>query len=248
MGGWQLNSLLPLSLSTSLTHAPGSPTSLLPPLFCSGSGALGLSAAPHPAPLLSPFLPPTLPSSPPLSPTLPPSSFFSGTTTLTRAHLNSKEGQQDTDPRRTAHSPVETSKFNCQTPVTPRAFQEQAYPEGKCSAGSKDSSGMDSRPGSMKKGDDGAFPRERGVAFHEGAQLGQGLKEGPDAAGAERPKSSVIPNNIRHKFGSHVVDQLVSEEQVSAQGSGGPGRQEGVLGRLIMRPPKEPTLRTEFLQ
>ncbi|XP_005883297.1 PREDICTED: testis-expressed sequence 33 protein [Myotis brandtii] len=153
-------------------------------------------------------------------------SHRAGTTTLTRAHLNSKEGQQDTDPRRTAHSPVETSKFKCQTPVSPQASlnqegsprgspQGQAYPEGKqspSSAVSKDSPGMDSGPGSMKKGDNRVSPRESRVTFQEGAQPCEGLKEGPNS-GAEGQKSSVIPDNIRHKFGSDVVDQLVSEEQ-----------------------------------
>ncbi|XP_008142895.2 testis-expressed protein 33 [Eptesicus fuscus] len=145
-----------------------------------------------------------------------------GTTTLTRAHLNSKEGQQDTDPRRTAHSPLETSKAKCQTPVSPQASlnqegspQGQAYPAGIRSPGSavsKDAPGMDSRPGSMKKGDNRASPRESGATIPEGAQPSQGLQEGPNP-GATGQKSSVIPDNIRHKFGSDVVDQLVTEEQ-----------------------------------
>lgn len=105
---------------------------------------------------------------------------------------------------------------------------------------------MDSRPGSMKKGDNRVSPRESRVTFQEGAQPCEGLKEGPNS-GAEGQKSSVIPDNIRHKFGSDVVDQLVSEEQVPAQGPGGPGWQEGGSGRLITRPHRNPLLRTEFL-
>ncbi|XP_036311654.1 testis-expressed protein 33 [Pipistrellus kuhlii] len=140
-----------------------------------------------------------------------------GTTTLTGARLNSEEGQQDTDPR-TAHSPLETSKVKLQTPVSPLASQDQegspqgqAYPAGSRPPGSaagQDGSGMDSRPGWMKNGDNRASPRESGATLQEG----QGLREGPNP-GAQGPKSSVIPDNIRHKFGSDVVDQLVTEEQ-----------------------------------
>lgn len=232
MGGWQLNDLLSWSLSTFLTRASGSLTSLFPPLF-----PLWILDLWGPLPSCLPLCVCLLP--PPLSPTLPPSSRFSGTTTLTRAHLNSKEDQQDTDPRRTAHSPLETSKVKCQTPVSPQASlnqegspQGQAYPAGIRSPGSavsKDAPGMDSRPGSMKKGDNRASPRESGATIQEGAQPSQGLKEGPNS-GAKGQKSSVIPDNIRHKFGSDVVDQLVTEEQVSAQGPGAPGGRRVVRG------------------
>ncbi|KAM7114261.1 ciliary microtubule inner protein 4 isoform 2-T2 [Molossus nigricans] len=140
-----------------------------------------------------------------------------GSTALTRAHLN-KEGQQDTDPRRT-HSPLDTSKFQYQAPVPPQPPLHQgesplgqAHMEGiwppPPSAASRASSGMDS----VKKGGDRPSSRESRATFQDGVQLCQGLKEGPNS-GAEGQRNSVIPHNIRHKFGSSVVDQLVSEEQ-----------------------------------
>lgn len=124
-----------------------------------------------------------------------------GTTALTRAHLNSKEGQQDPDPRRTAHSPLETSVSQ---------NQKGSQPPG--SAAGKDASGMESRPGWMKNGESRASPRGSGAPLPEGGQPPQGPEEGPNA-GSLGQKSSVIPDNIRHKFGSDVVDQLVTEEQ-----------------------------------
>ncbi|KAM5334885.1 ciliary microtubule inner protein 4 [Glossophaga mutica] len=143
-----------------------------------------------------------------------------GMTTLTKAQLSN---QQDMDPRKTAHSPSDTSKFQCQAPVSPQpplrqpgsprgqACQEQGWPPTP-SAVSRGPSGRDSRPGSLKSGDCRPSPRESKAASHEGAQPCQGLKQGPNL-GAEGERSSIIPDNIRHKFGSNVVDQLVSEEQ-----------------------------------
>ncbi|KAM5250752.1 ciliary microtubule inner protein 4 isoform 1-T4 [Hipposideros larvatus] len=146
-----------------------------------------------------------------------------GETTLTRAHLNNKEVQQDTDPRRAAHSPLDTSKFKCQAPVSPQPSLHQggsplghAHLEGvRCpppTAVSRDSLGMDARPGSLKNGGCRPPSMESRAPFREGAQPCQGLKESPNS-GAQGQRSSVIPDNIRHKFGSNVVDQLVSEEQ-----------------------------------
>lgn len=199
------------------------------PLF--RSGPPGLCGCPlSPPPPLSPFLPSTLCICP------PPLSFpCSGTTTLARAHPNSKEGQQNTDPRRTAHSPLEASKFKHQASVSPQPSLHggaslrdsplgHAHLEGVRSpppkAVSRDSFGMDSCPGSLKKRGSRPSSTKSRATFHEGAQPCQGLKESPNW-GAQGQRNSVIPDNIRHKFGSNVVDQLVSEEQVSAQGAGG---------------------------
>ncbi|XP_037371118.1 testis-expressed protein 33 [Talpa occidentalis] len=38
------------------------------------------------------------------------------------------------------------------------------------------------------------------------------MEEGPNP-GAQGQRSSIIPDNIRHKFGSAVVDELISEDQ-----------------------------------
>ncbi|XP_054325713.1 ciliary microtubule inner protein 4 isoform X2 [Pongo pygmaeus] len=49
--------------------------------------------------------------------------------------------------------------------------------------------------------------------------MDQGTDDGPSSGAQDQrstptnQKGSIIPNNIRHKFGSNVVDQLVSEEQ-----------------------------------
>nr|KAF6498171.1 testis expressed 33 [Rousettus aegyptiacus] len=146
-----------------------------------------------------------------------------GTTNLPRVHVNSKEDQQYTDPRRTAHSPSDTSEFKCRAPVSPQPFLQrgdsplgQAHVEGgRCpppTAVSRDSPGMDPQPGSLKREGYRSSSGESRATSQEGAQPCQGLKENPHL-GAQGQRSSVIPDNIRHKFGSDVVDQLVSEEQ-----------------------------------
>nr|XP_025866815.1 testis-expressed protein 33 [Vulpes vulpes] len=150
-----------------------------------------------------------------------------GTTTLTRAHgrANKKDGQQDTDPWRTARSPLDTSKFKYQAPVSPQhslcrggSPLRQAHMEEvqtpPPSANSRDclSPGMDPQHGSLKKGGYRPSSRESRASPQEGAQPNQGLKGGPNT-GAQGQRSSVIPDNIRHKFGSSMVDQLVSEDQ-----------------------------------
>lgn len=195
--------------------------------FCC-SGALGLSLSPpHPHHCLPSHsaLCTCLSASLPLCP-------CSGTTTLPRAHLNSKEDQQDTEPWRAAPSPLDTSKFKYQAPVSPQqtlhregSSLRQVHPEEvrtpppSVISSNRLSSGMDPQRGSPRRG--GYRPSSR----ESRAQPNQGLKEGPNT-GTQGPRSSIIPDNIRHKFGSNVVDDLVSEEQVSvlAQGLGTEGR------------------------
>uniref|UniRef100_A0A8C5UVB2 Ciliary microtubule inner protein 4 n=2 Tax=Microcebus murinus TaxID=30608 RepID=A0A8C5UVB2_MICMU len=78
---------------------------------------------------------------------------------------------------------------------------------------------MDLQPGALKKGASRSSLRENKATFREGAQPCQGLDDGPSLGAQDqrsRPsshKGSIIPNNIRHKFGSNVVDELISEEQ-----------------------------------
>ncbi|KAB1270144.1 Testis-expressed protein 33 [Camelus dromedarius] len=79
---------------------------------------------------------------------------------------------------------------------------------------SQGASWRDSQPGSPKKGSYRPSSRESRATFPEGVQPCQGLEEG-SSTGSQGQRSSSIPNNIRHKFRSNVVDQLVSEEQVS---------------------------------
>lgn len=92
---------------------------------------------------------------------------------------------------------------------------------------SQDSPQRDSQPGSLKKESYRPSSRERRASLREGAQPCQGLEEDPNL-GAQGQSSSSIPNNIRHKFGSNVVDQLISEEQVSEWA------QEAKGGRRVM--------------
>ncbi|XP_074231591.1 ciliary microtubule inner protein 4 isoform X2 [Camelus bactrianus] len=153
-----------------------------------------------------------------------------GTTTLTRAQLNNnKEGQQDMDPWRTARRPLNTSKFKYQVPVSPQPSLYQGdsprgSPLGQASmeeippppptAVSQGAPRRDSQPGSPKKGSYRPSSGESRATFREGVQPCQGLEEG-SSTGSQGQRSSSIPNNIRHKFRSNVVNQLVSEEQVS---------------------------------
>ncbi|XP_047644377.1 testis-expressed protein 33 [Phacochoerus africanus] len=149
-----------------------------------------------------------------------------GTTTLARGHVN-KEDQQDVDPWRTACSPLDSSKFKYQVPVSqqpslyrgdsPRgsslgqaSLEEIQPPPPSTISGA--SPGRDSQLGPLKKGSYRPSSRESRASSRVGAQLCQGLEEDP-RSGAQGQRSSSIPNNIRHKFGSNVVDQLVSEEQ-----------------------------------
>ncbi|XP_007939933.1 testis-expressed protein 33 [Orycteropus afer afer] len=157
-----------------------------------------------------------------------------GTTTLPRACLSSKEFQQDSDSWRTTHSPLDTSKSKCQAPLS---LQPPANPGG--SAGSnqlssahlekvqpppptavhRDSPGMDPQSGTLRKASSRLSWRESRDTFREGAVPGEGLEGGASLETQDRRGSpacqekSVIPDNIRHKFGSDMVDQLVTEEQ-----------------------------------
>ncbi|XP_048657835.1 testis-expressed protein 33 isoform X2 [Marmota marmota marmota] len=133
-----------------------------------------------------------------------------GATTL--AHLNNKEAQQDAVPWGAACNSLDPSKFKYQVPLSPGSTQgsslECGHPEippPPPSAASRDPLCMDPPPRALRGGTEGAQPNEgpkSRTQEHRGAPVSR--------------KSSAIPENIRHKFGSKVVDQLVSEEQ--AQG------------------------------
>ncbi|XP_037704172.1 LOW QUALITY PROTEIN: testis-expressed protein 33 [Choloepus didactylus] len=158
-----------------------------------------------------------------------------GTVTLTRAQANTnKEGQQDAEPWSTCPQPLGTSQLKYQAPLSPQAPLPQGGSTGSSQLGldhpeeirpppptavARFPRGKDPQPGLLKKGD--PRPSSRGSkASRDGGQPCQGPKEAPAwqprterAQPRSREKNSVIPNNIRHKFGSNVVDQLVSEEQ-----------------------------------
>ncbi|XP_012331801.2 ciliary microtubule inner protein 4 isoform X2 [Aotus nancymaae] len=86
-------------------------------------------------------------------------------------------------------------------------------------AASRDSLGMDPQSRSLKNGGSRSSSRENRATLREGSQPCQGTDEGLSLGNQDQrstpmsQKGSVIPNNIRHKFGSNMVDQLVSEEQ-----------------------------------
>lgn len=92
-----------------------------------------------------------------------------------------------------------------------------------------------SRDSLGKKGGFSASSKENGVSFQAGTLQQQ---EDPSSKSQDQ-KGSVIPNNIRHKFGSSVVQELVSEEQVAGQGPGGgegwAGAAEGDVGGSLTR-------------
>ncbi|XP_011819689.1 PREDICTED: testis-expressed sequence 33 protein isoform X1 [Colobus angolensis palliatus] len=156
-----------------------------------------------------------------------------GTTSLTRAHLNDKEGQQDLDPWKTACSSLDTSKFKNQglssPQPLPRGASTQGRSLGRChskeipppppTAASRDSLGMDSQSRSLKNKGSRSSSRENRATSGEETQPCQGTDDVPSLGAQDQrstptnQKGSIIPNNIRHKFGSNVVDELVSEEQ-----------------------------------
>ncbi|XP_040844047.1 testis-expressed protein 33 [Ochotona curzoniae] len=128
-----------------------------------------------------------------------------GTTNL--VHDNSaQEGGQDAEPWRTSCSSPDISKFKQQAPSSRgstylgRGPVEEIRPPPPTPA-SRDSLG--------KKGGFSASSKENGVSFQAGTLQQQ---EDPSSKSQDQ-KGSVIPNNIRHKFGSSVVQELVSEEQ-----------------------------------
>uniref|UniRef100_A0A8D2DHN8 Ciliary microtubule inner protein 4 n=1 Tax=Sciurus vulgaris TaxID=55149 RepID=A0A8D2DHN8_SCIVU len=140
-----------------------------------------------------------------------------GTTTLTQTHLNNKEAQQDTVPWSTTRSSSDTSKFKYQVPLSPGA--PGSSPGGGCpevpppppSAASRGSLCMDPQPGALRGNAEGVRPDE-GPNFRT---------QDPKRVSPSR-KGSAVPDNIRHKFGSKVVDHLVSEEQA-----------QGVIGEVL---------------
>ncbi|XP_003419832.1 ciliary microtubule inner protein 4 [Loxodonta africana] len=161
-------------------------------------------------------------------------SHRAGTTTLTRAHLNSKEPQQNTDSWRTTCSPLDTSQFKDQTLLSPHSPPNRAgstgssqlrlahlerVPPPPSATIHRDSLGMDPQPKPLQKGSSGSTSKESSGTFREVAPLGQGPEGGTGLETQDRRGSavcqekSIIPDNIRHKFGSNVVDQLVTEEQ-----------------------------------
>lgn len=147
-----------------------------------------------------------LPVSPATLPTCP------GTTTLTRTHLNNQEGQQDMDSWRVAHSNLDGSTFKHQ-PRLSQSPRGSALGQGHLEVPpppptptSRTSLSMGSQPEDLKKGTSRSNSREsRGT---------------PERTVSLSQKDSAIPENIRHKFGSKVVDHLISEEQVTEQGRG----------------------------
>ncbi|XP_066109185.1 ciliary microtubule inner protein 4 isoform X1 [Saccopteryx bilineata] len=146
-----------------------------------------------------------------------------GTTALTRVYQNNKEGQQDMDPRRTSHSPLDSSTFKHQAPVSPQpSLHQEGRPQGS-SLGQDNLKGVwppppsaasrnGVRPESLKNGRYTPSPRESKATFQDGAQPCQGLKEDPNSR-AQGQRSNIIPDNIHHKFESNKVDQMVPEEQ-----------------------------------
>ncbi|XP_050662308.1 testis-expressed protein 33 isoform X2 [Macaca thibetana thibetana] len=156
-----------------------------------------------------------------------------GTTSLTKAHLNDKEGQQNLDPWKTTCSSLDTSKFKNQGLSPPQPLPREASTQGsslgQChskeipppppTAARRDSLGMDPQSRSLKNGGSRSSSRENRATSGEGAQPCQGTDDVPSLGAQDQrstptnQKGSIIPNNIRHKFGSNVVDELVSEEQ-----------------------------------
>nr|KAF6498168.1 testis expressed 33 [Rousettus aegyptiacus] len=141
-----------------------------------------------------------------------------GTTNLPRVHVNSKEDQQYTDPRRTAHSPSDTSEFKCRAPVSPQPFLQrgdsplgQAHVEGgRCpppTAVSRDSPGMDPQPGSLKREGYRSSSGESRATSQEGAQPCQGLKENPHL-GAQGQRSSSL---MKASYTPEVIEKSVRD-------------------------------------
>ncbi|XP_002711477.3 ciliary microtubule inner protein 4 [Oryctolagus cuniculus] len=128
-----------------------------------------------------------------------------GTTNLTSAP------PQDAEPWRTSCSSLDVSKFKHQAPSSAGSTLGQGHleeirppPPTPVIRGS---------PG--KKGGFRPSSRESEGSLREEARR----QEDPSAKSQDQssppapPQGSVIPDNIRHKFGSTVVQELVSEEQ-----------------------------------
>ncbi|XP_006865282.1 PREDICTED: testis-expressed sequence 33 protein [Chrysochloris asiatica] len=147
-----------------------------------------------------------------------------GTTTLTRTHLNNKEAQQDSNSWRNACSPLDsplsspTQGDNTGSSQLRLAHVKKVQPPPP-TAIHGGSLGMDLQSGPLQRGCPRHSSKENMGAYQEGALPGQGLEgdvglQAQDWRGSpECQEKSVIPDNIRHKFGSNMVDQLVTEEQ-----------------------------------
>ncbi|XP_038200145.1 testis-expressed protein 33 [Arvicola amphibius] len=128
-----------------------------------------------------------------------------GTTTLTRTHPNNKEGQQDMNSWRAAHSNLDGSTFKHQPGLSqsprgsPLGQGHLEVPPPPPTPASRTSLTMGSQSEDLKKGASRSNSRES--------------RETPERTVSLSQKDSVIPENIRHKFGSKVVDHLISEEQ-----------------------------------
>ncbi|XP_051015292.1 testis-expressed protein 33 [Acomys russatus] len=137
-----------------------------------------------------------------------------GTTTLTRTHPDNKD-----DSWRAAHSPLDSSKFKYHSGLSqsprgsPLGQGHLEIPPPLPTPTSRTSLAMSSQSEDPKKVASRYSSREARETFQEGG-LGE---EGRDSRTLEQKplsqKDSVIPENIRHKFGSKVVDHLISEEQ-----------------------------------
>ncbi|XP_059103029.1 testis-expressed protein 33 isoform X1 [Peromyscus eremicus] len=129
-----------------------------------------------------------------------------GTTTLTRTHPNNKEGRQDMDSSRAAHGNLDSSKLKHHPGLSPSprgsplSQGHLEMPPPPPTPASRTSLAMGSQPEDLKKGSSRSSLRE---ARESSEQRTVPLSQ----------KDSVIPENIRHKFGSKVVDRLISEEQ-----------------------------------
>ncbi|EDM15878.1 rCG59882, isoform CRA_a [Rattus norvegicus] len=142
-----------------------------------------------------------------------------GTTTLTRTHPNNMEGQQDMDSCRAARSSLDSSKFKdhprlSQSPLGgPLGQSHLETPPLPPTPICRTSLAMNSHPEDLKKGASRSSSRDARETFRE-ACLGP---EGQDSRSSEQrtlplgKKDTAIPENIRHKFGSKMVDQLISE-------------------------------------
>ncbi|XP_008849554.1 testis-expressed protein 33 isoform X2 [Nannospalax galili] len=139
-----------------------------------------------------------------------------GTTTLTRTRLNDKEGQQDVDTWRAAHSSLDSSKFKYQ----PRHSQSpqgspagQGHPEVPPPPPTPTSRTSPMMGSQLEKGPSRVYSREGRESFQGREEEGSTSRAPEQRTVPLSRKESTIPENIHHKFGSKIVDQLVSEGQ-----------------------------------
>ncbi|XP_004634740.2 testis-expressed protein 33 [Octodon degus] len=133
-----------------------------------------------------------------------------GATPLTRSPLSSsRRVPQDVDTSKFKH-PANTSSRGS---VPGEGHLEEAWPVP--SPASRGPLGLGSGPGTLKKGSSRPSSRESCISLQEGPRQDRSPSAKTQELRGSSPsqKDSVIPDNIRHKFGSRVVDQLVSEEQ-----------------------------------